>query len=107
MKKKEREKDKNINRKRRVGAGEGRKGLRKIKRKKGRSKKEGCKKKKKKINRDAELAVSHVAKHLRYSEKQVHLRASRSPTGTFFPDCSLLWLVQLAERKCYLLYKYM
>lgn len=45
MKKKEREKDKNINRKRRVGAGEGRKGLRKIKRKKGRSKKEGCKKK--------------------------------------------------------------
>lgn len=76
-----------------MGAKEGRKELRKFKKRRGEIEE-------KKINRDAELAVSHVAKHLRYSEKQVHLRASRSPTGTFFPDCSLLRLVRLAERKC-------
>lgn len=51
----------------------------------------------KKVNEDFELAVSRVAEHLRYFEKQVHLRASRSPTGTFFPGCSLLWLVPLAK----------
>lgn len=55
-------------------------------------------KKKKIAIKDFELIVSHVAEHQRYFEKQVHLHALHSPTGTSSPGCNLFGLVQSAKQ---------